>query len=85
MITYNTIGFLLLGAFLGMVLFSLMSIFMFRSTTKGYVEKETGDYWHLKDIARDTSNRVLYILQSSRDCTTLAVTKEELSQRWSSK
>lgn len=85
MITYNTIGFLLVGAFLGMVVFSLMSIFMFHSSTTGYAEKETGDYWHLKDIARDTSNRTLYVLQSSRDCTTLAVTREELSQRWTKK
>ena len=85
MITYNTIGFLLVGAFLGMVLFSLMSIFMFHSSTVGYAEKETGDYWHLKDIARDTSNRTLYVLQSSRDCTTLAVTREELSRRWTKK
>lgn len=79
---YNDLGFLLVGMFIGMVVFSLVSLFMFRKSTQSFVEKETGDVWHQKDIARDTSLRTLFILQSSRDCETIALTKQERNNRF---
>lgn len=82
---YNDLGFLLIGMFIGMVVFSLVSVFMFRKSTQSFVEKDTGDVWHQKDIARDSNLRTLFILQSSRDCQTIALTKEERNNRFNVK
>lgn len=82
---YNDLGFLLVGMFIGMVVFSLVSVFMFRNSTQSFVEKDTGDVWHQKDIARDSNLRTLFILQSSRDCQTIALTKEERNNKFNVK
>lgn len=82
---YNNLGFLLVGMFIGMVVFSLISIFMFNRETQSFTEKETGDCWRQKDIARDINGTTLYILQSTRDCTTLALTREERNNRFKTK
>lgn len=74
---YNDLGFLLVGMFIGMVVFSLVSMLMFKKTTQSFTEKETGDCWTQRDIARDGHGGTLYILQSTRDCTTLALTRYE--------
>lgn len=79
---YNDLGFLLVGMFIGMVVFSLVSMFMFRKNTQSFTENGTGVCWHQKEIARSTHGVTMYILQSSKDCETIALTRYERDARF---
>lgn len=79
---YNDLGFLLVGMFIGMVVFSLVSLFMFRKSTQSFTENETGVCWHQKEIARTPHGVTMYVLQSSKDCETLVLTRYERDARF---
>lgn len=84
---YNTIGFIMLGMFIGASIFALLSVYMYRhNTIAEYIENDTGIVWYLKDIAKSSiDNSNVYLMESTKDGHIEGMPKIMLSKRFTLK
>lgn len=77
------VGFILVGILIGACLVILMSIWLYHKSCPNYVERETGDVWHLKTIAKDAfSSKAVYIMQSTKTAEVLAMNMQDFNSRF---
>ena len=77
------VGFILVGITIGVCLVVLMSLWLYHQSCPSYIERETGDVWHLKTIAKDAfSSKAVYIMQSTKTAEVLAMNMQDFNNRF---
>ena len=77
------VGFILVGILIGACLVILMLIWIYHQSCPNYVERETGDVWYLKTIAKDAfSGKAVYIMQSTKTAEVLAMNMQDFNSRF---
>ena len=79
----EVVGFILVGMLIGACLVTLLSLWLYHQSCPNYTERETGDVWHLKTIAKDAfSGKAVYIMQSTKTAEVLAMNMQDFKNRF---
>lgn len=79
---FNPIGILSLGILIGIILFNMIVLFIYRKSEREYVEIETGYVWIMKSrkVRSISTNKRLHVLESTYNGDIIVVDDVELAK-----